>query len=691
MKAGDQEYQHLLQIFREECREHVTKLNEGLLTLEQGPQDGLLDALLRAAHSLKGAARMMGLKEIETMAHQMESLLGELKRGEKETDGSVIERLYRAVDEVATAVEALEGTEIKAQSVPQTVKPHQVSQAEETLTTIRVETENLDTLVNLAGELLVTKIGAFENLRRMEEVLDALKEWPRKVEGEIHPARIREKIESLSSEIQTVFRQSTENTFQLERLVNGVHDGLQELRLLPLSTILGPFPRMVRDLSRELGKKAEIVFQGASTRLDKKVLEELREPLIHLVRNALDHGIEAADDRANKGKPRQGKIEIAARQEKGRVIVTVSDDGGGLKREAIVHVAADKELASLEELANWPDEAIWELIFRPGFTTASSVTEISGRGVGLDAVVARVEDLEGSIQVHSSAEGLTFTLSLPITLSTAHTLLFQCGGEVFCLPTDALEKTLLVPAVEITTVEGKNVFVVDGEPLAFAWMADLLGLPRTAEQNGSLPALILSTSRGRAVLAVEALLGEEEVVLKGLGKLFDTVRIVLGGTILGNGQIALILSAHELIRSLSHQARPGSAASVVVRPQPTAEKKRILVVDDSITSRTLEKDILEAASFDVTTAVDGEEALVKLYEKKFDLVVSDVQMPRMDGITFTSTIKRIDRFKKIPVVLVTALQSDGDKRKGLEAGADAYITKAAFDHRRFLEIVQRFA
>jgi two-component system chemotaxis sensor kinase CheA len=346
-----------------------------------------------------------------------------------------------------------------------------------------------------------------------------------------------------------------------------------------------------------------------------------------------------------------------------------------------------------EEIGRLHDEAIWDLIFRPGFSTAGTVTELSGRGVGLDAVLAKVEGLKGFLRVESKAgEGITFSLSLPLTLSTIHALLFQVNGTTFCLPTDMLEKTLLLAPDHITSVEGKTTVIINEEPIAFSWLADVLNLPKEDNKNGTIPALLLSNPRGRAVFGVDALLGEEEIVVKGLGRLLNHIPYLSGGSILGRGEIALILNPNDLFRSLSHHSgiHPPSAPSPKSRPSLPSTKKTVLVVEDSLTTRTLERNILEAAGFDVTTAIDGEEALIKLHEKSFDIVITDLQMPRLDGFALTERIKKDERFKDIPVILVTALQTESDKRRGIEAGADAYITKATFDQKHLLGIIQRF-
>jgi two-component system chemotaxis sensor kinase CheA len=722
MQPGDQEYQRLFEIFREECDEHIQKLNDGLLALERQPRGAPLDEILRSAHSLKGASRMMGFKNLETLAHYLEALLTQLHRGEKEATRAMIDALYRDIDAIAQGLGALkEGQDppaidalvdelrVAAGEIP-APQPAQSEPTAETrerspapggqapagrdgaaLATIRVQTERLDHLVNQTGELLVAKIEALDNLRQIEDALDSLEEWRRRLARDAQDNPSLGPIERVGDELSGILQRLSDNTRRLELLVDEIHEGVRDLRLLPLSTILEPFPRMVRDLSRDLAKEVELVLEGTSTRLDKKILEELREPLIHLVRNAIDHGIEPPDERERKGKAGRGKLLISARQEGTKILVVVKDDGRGLDRDAIAAQAVERGLASVEEIKRWPENEVLDLIFRPGFSTAAGVTEVSGRGIGLDAVIDRLERLKGSILTESRpGEGVTFTLSLPLTLSTTHALLFTSGGDIFCLPTDALEKTLLVSPDEITSVEGKATVVIDGTPLAFAWLADVLGAPRSEDKNGAIPALLLQTPRGRVVFGVEALLGEEEIVVKALGKFFGHIPQLSGGTILGKGEIALILNPNDLLRSVSHQVKTSPSLPVRAAAPRAAAKKRVLVVEDTLTTRTLEKNILEAAGFDVTTAVDGEDALIKLYEKSFDIIVSDVQMPRLDGFALTERIKKDERFKELPVILVTALQTEADKRRGIEAGADAYLTKAVFDQRRFLEIIQRF-
>ncbi len=724
MEPGDQEYQRLFQIYREECDEHIQKLNDGLLALERQPQQAPIDEILRSAHSLKGASRMMGFNNLETLAHYLETLLTQLNRGEKEVSPPMIDALYRDIDAVTQALGALvEGAEPPA--IDALIEDLQVAAGEKpaaepvqthpsrktkvrvpaggerspasrdgaaTLSSIRVQTDRLDNLMNQAGELLVTKIEALDNLRQIEDTLDSLEEWRRRLARETHSPSFR-RIERVGDDLSRALQRLSDNTRRLELLVDGVHEGVRDLRLLPLSTILEPFFRMVRDLSRDLGKQVDLVLEGTSTRLDKKILEELREPLIHLVRNSVDHGIEPPEERERKGKPACGKLTISARQEGTKILVMVKDDGKGLDPRVIAETAVKKALASAEEIQRWPDDEVLDLIFQPGFSTAAGLTEISGRGIGLDVVVERIEKLKGSIATESKpGEGVTFTLSLPLTLTTTHALLFQSGGDIFCLPTDALEKTLLLSPDDITHIEGKATVVIDGTPLAFAWLADVLNLPKIdAGKNGTLAALLLRGAKGRVVFGVEALLGEDEIVVKALGKFFGHLPQLTGGTILGKGEIALILNPNDLLRSVSHQTKASPALPVRAIAPGAPAKKRVLVVEDSLTTRTLEKNILEAAGFDVTTAVDGEDALIKLYEKTFDIVVSDVQMPRLDGFALTERIKKDQRFKDLPVILVTALQTDADKKRGIEAGADAYLTKAVFDQKRFLEIVHRFA
>jgi two-component system chemotaxis sensor kinase CheA len=724
LKAGDQQYQQLFQIFQEECREHLQKLTDGLMMLERQPNETPLDDVLRSAHSLKGASRMMGIRAIETLSHHLETLLTQLTRGEKPLTPLIMDALYKGIDAISRTLHALEQghepdsieevvlqlqiatgekspSELSAihrlpeskqttQAIPRASKPSVKRKEASALTSIRVQTDKLDSLMNQVGELLVSKIEAMEKVRQIEETLELLEEVRKRLAKETRQSPLLNRLDALGEQLYSPVLALSECSRRLERLIDDIHEGIRDLRLLPLSTILEPFPRMVRDISRDLGKDVELILEGTSTRLDKKILEELRDSLIHLVRNSIDHGIELPEDRSQTGKPKKGRLLIAARQEGGRVLISVSDDGKGLDRKEIEKTAVERGIGSAEEISRWRDENLWELVFRAGFSTAQKVTEVSGRGVGLDAVLAKIESLKGSLSTESKAgEGVTFTLSLPLTLSTTHALLFQIGGDVYCLPTDALEKTLLLSPDQMGSVEGKPTVVIDGMPLAFAWLADILNLPKEGK-NGAIPAVLIRTQRGRVVLGVDTLLGEEEVVVKGLGKLLSQVANISGGTILGNGQIGLILNPNDLVRFLSHQTadRPSPARSP--SPGPPSRQKRVLVVEDSLTTRNLEKNILEAAGFDVTTAVDGEDALIKLHEKSFDIVISDVQMPRMDGFALIERVKKETRFKDIPVILVTSLQTEADKKRGIEVGADAYITKGGFDQKHLLDVIHRF-
>jgi two-component system chemotaxis sensor kinase CheA len=702
------ENQNLWQIFREECDEHVRALNQGLLVLERQPAAAPLEEMLRSAHSLKGAARMLGCQPVEAISHALETLLGQLFRQERDSAPAVLDGLYRGVDAIARAVQAVENgaepngvadlvAEIRALGEgtepgggPKSQQPARTpaaaksdGQANETggLTTVRVPTDKLDTLITLAGELLVSKIESGDQLRQVERLLELLQETSRggRAAGSLTKA------EELAKKI---YRRMADDTHRAGQVIDDLQKEVRDLRLLPLSLILDAFPRMTRDLARETGKEVDLALEGTATCLDKKILEEIREPLIHLVRNAVAHGVEPPAARARQGKKRQGTITIAARQESGRVVISVSDDGKGLDRKAIEQTAIRCGAATAEEMRSWRDEEVWELVFKSGFSTAPRLTEVAGRGVGLDAVRAKVESLKGIVALESRAgAGTTCVLTLPLMLSTVHALFVRVNGELFCLPTEALEQTLLIAPEQISTVEGKAAVVIGGETLAYAWLADILELPRN--DRPTIPALLLRGAKGRAVIGVEALVGEEKVVAKPLGEILKKVPYLAGATTLGKGEIALILSPDDVLQAVARQkaGRPEAAAAKTI--QPRRKKGVILVVEDSLTTRSLEKSILETAGYDVTTAVDGEDALVQLSERGFDLVISDVQMPRLDGFALTQKIKQDNRWKEIPVILVTSLQTDQDRKKGIEAGADAYLTKAAFDQKQLLDIIER--
>jgi len=420
-----------------------------------------------------------------------------------------------------------------------------------------------------------------------------------------------------------------------------------------------------------------------------------------MLRNAIDHCIEAPEERERRGKPRTACIRIQAYQTATNIVIEVSDDGRGLDLEAIKRTALRRRIAREDELAAMAPAQVQALIFASGFSTSPLVTDVSGRGVGLDAVRANVERLKGSIQVESSpGAGCLFRVQLPITLATVRVLIVSVNGRICALPVEYVQSMRMVSPQEIFSMEGRETIVLDAHPVSVARLADLLEWrteasslrtqgpePSLVFQAPSLrPCIILSMGAEQLGLFVDALLDVQEVVLKPHSTILKRVRNVSGATILETGEVCIVLHPHDLLRTVQRRAAPVTLERAMAEPERT---RVILLVEDSITTRTQEKRILEGGGYEVITAVDGVDAFDKLSARPFDAVVADIQMPNMDGLTLTAKIRQDKRYQELPIILVTALATEEDKRKGIEVGANAYITKPTFDQQVLLDTLKR--
>ncbi len=811
MRIEDDELREVFQIASEE---HIQNLDAGLLHLEKHPDDmETLKALMRDTHSLKGDANMLGLKDLGTLAHQMEHLFGKVTRGEQPFTPELADHLGHGLEAVRKLVhEALTGEpaavntfyvlaelmgatpesggtpvtpiEVEAESAipqatpdaiapfespsepaehwdteappspePDTVPPVEVmatalaasgspeaiapppvlaaspngsqgaavAVATATSTpdssyhieTIRVPTRNLDALMTQAGELTVTKIRIAHRLAEVDTIANLWEEWSRdlflnrflleelrkgngnlqKLEG-FHN-RTETHLGQLGTLVNQIRRTLSEDTARLELISEDLEEEIRTLRLLPLSTLFNLFPRLVRDLARQEGKAIELVIEGGDTRADKRILEEMKDPLMHILRNAVDHGIEAPTERERRGKPAMGTIHLRGYQTPTHIVIEVSDDGRGLDLEQIKQTALKRRIVSEEELASLSPNQVQNLIFEPGFSTRSLVTEVSGRGVGLDVVRTHVDRLKGNIQVISTPnQGCMIRLQLSMTLATAHVLIVALRGESYAIPVEAVETACLVHLESVFTIENRPTILHQNQPISVAYLSDLLELPvsdngkRLGSAEQKLPCIILRVGEEQLGVFVDALLDEQDVVLKPQSQLLKRVRNISGATILGTGRVCMVLNPADLIKSVRRQEqRQGKS---VVAAQPTDQRRlSILLVEDSIATRTQEKRILEGAGYEVVAAVDGLDGFNKLQTRSFDAVVSDIQMPNLDGLGLTQRIRQHKEYSELPIILVTTLASDEDKRRGAEAGANAYITKSSFNQDVLLETLNR--
>ncbi|MBU1424050.1 MAG: response regulator [Gammaproteobacteria bacterium] len=732
-------------LFKAESAEHLARLDDGLLRLEKTPADpALLEEVFRESHSLKGAARMLGLGKIETAAHGLESIFNAARKGEAPLTPEVIEHMNAALIDLRRHVqEALSNADFgmptaelaptpqsdipqsairtPQSDIPQSAFPTPQSTVPFRIDTVRVETRKLDDLLTQAGELSVIQGRAQHRLALMEELLEqwTVVERGRRKRRANSSARHAEEHEALLH-FGSLLKQARDAHFddsaRLESTVHLLEDQVRSIRLLPLSTVFALFPRMVRDLAKEQGKEAELVIEGGDISVDKRILEEMKDPLMHLIRNAIDHGIEAPAEREQLGKPRRATVRLRATRENASVQLAVQDDGRGLDTAVILQEAKKRGLLNAEFgmqnadsilQSNTPQSALrnpqldaaqlQQLIFTPGFSTSSFVTELSGRGVGLDVVRVNVERMKGSVHLQSVAgQGLTVQLRLPLSLTTAQILLASAGGGLYGLPVEFVHTSRRVREEDIFTLEGHLAILLDGLPVITARLADLLQLP-TGELVAPdiLACIVIQVGEERLGLLVDELLAEEEVVPKPPGPPLRRVRNVSALAMLGSGKICAVLNPADLLRTClmrnsefgmrSAESIPHSAIGI---PQSNAPHS-ILLVEDSALIRAMEKRILEDGGYEVVATVDGVDALNALGSRAFAAVVSDVMMPNMDGLTLTARIRAEPRYKELPLILVTSLASDEDKRRGLDAGANAYIPKPTFDQRVLLDTLKR--
>lgn len=574
---------------------------------------------------------------------------------------------------------------------------------------VRVPRRRLDALLTQSGQLLVARRrfdARHGDVRALQDTVNSwrsewrlaeqtLKRWQRQQRATLArselPPRLERFFRSSGSQLARIERDIerlsvgfAEDRRTLERAAAPLQDQIHEARMVPFAESCEGLFRAVRDLASSLGKEAELTIDAGSTELDRSIIDGLRDPLLHLVRNAMSHGAETPEQRIAAGKPRAASIVVRASLHGDQVEVSVADDGRGIDLGSVAATALQRGLGAIGD-----ERELLRLIFEPGFSTERTVSEVSGRGVGLDVVRSQIEAMRGNVQVEfQPGVGTRFILRLPLTLTTLRVLLVKAGGDSFALPSSSVRAMLRAGPSQLAAVAGRDTLLLGDAPIPIASLAQSLGLaastvPRTGDK---LPIVVIGADEQLVALAVDELVAEQDVVLKAFGPRIGRPRNFSGATVLASGQIALVLKPIELARAALGRAPSveWSARAAVEAPNTL---KRLLLVDDSITTRTLEKSILEAAGHLVTTASDGLNAWQILQEQGADLVVSDVEMPNMDGFTLTQTIRASKRFKDLPVILLTALHSEQDRARGLELGADAYLLKTTFDQKLLLETI----
>ncbi|MHB1567282.1 MAG: hybrid sensor histidine kinase/response regulator [Acidiferrobacter sp.] len=502
--------------------------------------------------------------------------------------------------------------------------------------------------------------------------------------------RTGQRAKSVSAQAARLVRSLEQDHRALARLVDALLADTKKMLMLPLGTVVEMLPKLVRDLSRDKGRDVEILIQGAEITIDKRILEAIKDPLIHLVRNAIDHGIEDPAARRSRGKPERGRLSVFISPKNGRKVeIRVADDGAGIDAAKVTEAATQAGLIAPGEGARLDASAALSLVFRSGLSTSPMITDLSGRGLGLAIVREKVEGLGGTVSVETTLGlGTSFRIVLPLTLQTVRGLLVTVGERLFALPAANVAWVGQVAEEGIKTVENHETIQRNGYTLPLVSLSDALGLPRDRTKTATTTravVVVLGVGRDSLALRVDTVQAEQEIVVKGMSAPLVRVRNIAGAAILGTGQVVPILNVSDLIKSaVQVKAPPSTAGEVAALPLS------ILVAEDSITARMLLKNILTAAGYDVTTAVDGAEALSVLTTRKFDLLVSDVEMPTMDGFELTEKVRAHKDLAELPIILVTALGSREHRERGIAVGANAYIVKSSFDQGNLLEIVRRF-
>ncbi len=708
-----------LKIFRAEAEEHLKSIRENLLLLErQGGDQEALNSVLRSAHTIKGSSRMVGLEEIGKMAHRMEDLLKAIEEGKQQLNGPNLELLLRGleliermiinpdqVDEktqemmVQCLVAAAEGKKYSAgpaPSAPAATESGVKLELEPARTlfkeSLRVEASRLDQMINFSGQLMINRVKLEGNLfflKRVQELLEGILKNCRESIGKSSP-EIFHQLESVNDQLRELHQVYYDDLIELEHNAQETHYQALSLRMFPISILFEEFPMAVRELARELGKKIELKLEGGESELDRRVLDELRGPMVHLLRNACDHGIETPEQRLKAGKPEMGQVRISAYPKGNQVEIVIADDGKGINYDRIRAKAVEEGFLNEKQAEAVTEDELRQYLFRPGFTTSKIVTEVSGRGVGLDVVKIALERLGGEILVESEpGRGTMIRLQVPFTLAILRCVLAMVEEVVYIFPMHFLDGTLRVKREHLQTDRGMPLVQFQQEMIPVYSLGDLLGFDTRMgwpQQNGYLMILVASYSQQRVGLVVDKVLREEEVVTKTFGyPLAGQVRLVSGSTLLRGEEIGLILNVIELFEEIR---RKQTRAPEIISPVGEKKKISVMVVDDSLTSRIVQRNVLEQAGYQVDLSENGIEALEKVEKKDYAILMVDIEMPGMNGFELTKRLRANPKTKRIPVIIISTRSGEEDRRKGVEAGAQGYMVKSKFDPQGLVEMIK---
>jgi two-component system sensor histidine kinase and response regulator WspE len=746
----------MMDLFREEVRAHAATLTQGLVDLENGPASPQkIEPLMRAAHSIKGAARIVNIDQAVQLAHVMEDAFVAAQDGRIQISPADVDSLLRGTDVLAelsqineadvaawsaghaTEITALkerfrlmtQGQPAPAAATPIVTAPNltpapsvssppataetpsaappieeaalPASPAEQTDGVVRVAAQSLNRLMGLAGESLVQArwLDPFSTsllkLKKQHDhlaaVLDSLAQAlvaghhdhvpSLVVEARRQSGRCGEVLAERMGEFQ-------EHAAQAEDLNSRLYREVIASRMRPFADGAQGFPRLVRDMARRLNKLVRLEIEGQATEVDRDILEALEAPLTHLLRNAVDHGVEPPPEREAAGKPQTGVIRIEARHRAGTLAITVADDGGGIDLERLRGRVVERGLATAEMARTLTETELLEFLFLPGFSMAGALTEYSGRGVGLDVVQTMIRKVGGSVRLSTQrGRGTSFHLQLPVTLSVLRAVVVDIAGEPYAFPHHRIDRLLRVPLAEVRSLEHRQFVTVDGQNVGLVLAAQLLDLPGVTSGDDTLSVVLLSDATGHYGLIVEAVRGEQDLVVRPLDPRLGKVPNISAAAILDDGAPVLIADMGDLIRSMDQFIQGNTLRRCDREEQAEWARQRVLVVDDSITVREVERQLLRNQGYDVAVAVDGQEGWNMVRAEHFDLVISDVDMPRMNGLELVQAIRGDPALRTTPVIIVSYKEREEDRLRGLEVGANYYLTKSSFHDNTFLQAV----
>ncbi|AZF51679.1 Sensor histidine kinase/response regulator [Pseudomonas sp. R4-34-07] len=736
----------LLELFSLEADAQTQVLSAGLLALERNPtQADQLEACMRAAHSLKGAARIVGVEAGVSVAHVMEDCLVSAQEGRLYLQPEHIDALLQGTDllmriatpgndvgpaDIAAYVALMERLLDPSQSSalvapkPEPAAAPVIEAPEPELApavlsepprqskamteggerVLRVTAERLNSLLDLSSKSLVETqrlkpyLASLQRLKRIQSnslrALDVLDGHLKVVDLNLEAQEALADTRRLLSEAQALLAEKNaeldEYAWQAGQRAQVLYDTALACRMRPFADVLAGQARMVRDLGRSLGKQVRLEIEGEKTQVDRDVLEKLEAPLTHLLRNAVDHGIEMPEQRLLAGKPAEGLIRLRASHQAGLLVLELSDDGNGVDLERLRGTIVDRHLSPVETALRLSEEELLTFLFLPGFSLRDKVTEVSGRGVGLDAVQHMVRQLRGAVVLEQAAgQGSRFHLEVPLTLSVVRSLVVEVGEEAYAFPLAHIERMCDLAPEDIVQLEGRQHFWHEGRHVGLVAATQLLQRPPGQTPSETLKVVVIRERDAVYGIAVERFIGERTLVVLPLDARLGKVQDISAGALLDDGSVALIVDVEDMLRSVDKLLNTGRLERIARRSQQATEapRKRVLVVDDSLTVRELQRKLLLNRGYEVAVAVDGMDGWNALRSEDFDLLITDIDMPRMDGIELVTLLRRDSRLQSLPVMVVSYKDREEDRRRGLDAGADYYLAKASFHDDALLDAV----